>query len=313
MSYVEMDHAGWVESNIASGRKMGKAKKDKNGQPRGWHAAPEKLNRFQARAMDICGMVFGGIYNAPISWDLVDWAPGSLHIPLRHSDFATFDSANLTRLVFLCHEARIRGSLAINGRGWMLSFFQRSHDGGMSERHPSLHEAVADQAKYLPADHRVRYVAELDDPLPANRRRHLEYLASDRLACAVASVTDALAKRDAKAAAREFHYVERAGNDARKLVNQLGGGPELEGVVRSMKATIELTRAAVAEGLWNLIAADAPMNTAEEAAGVRNALVAAANMAGGYDGKAINLLRAMVMDRFFAARGLGRDAGSAAA
>lgn len=302
MSYVDMDHAGWVESNNAAGRKQGKPKKDKHGTPRGYHTAPEKLNRFQARAMDICGMVFGGIYNAPISWDLVEWSPSAVHVPLRHGDFATWDHGNLSRLVFLCHEARIRGSLSVNGRGWMLSFHVRSHDGRMAERHPDLAEAVADMAKYLPADHRVRYVAELDDPLPANRRHHLEYLASDGLARAVERVTASLAKDEAVGAAREHHYVERAGADARDMVAKLGGGAELEELLRRMVGTIELTRATVAEGIWKAIAADRIMGTPEEAAAVRNNLVATANLAGGMGTDLAAPLRIALMDRFMAAR-----------
>lgn len=302
MSYVEMDHAGWVEANIAAGRKLEKPKKDKRGTPRGWHAAPDKLNRFQARAMDICGMVFGGIYNAPISWNLVEWSPSAVHVPLRHGDMATWDHGNLARLVFLCHEARIRGSLAINGRGWMLSFHVRSHEGRMSERHPNLAEAVADLADYLPADHRVRYLAELDDPLPANRRRHLEYLASDGLARVVERVTACLAKGEAVGAAREHHYVERAGADARDLVAKLGGGAELEELLRRMVGTIELTRATVAEGVWQAIAADRITGTPEEAAAVRNNLVTTANLAGGLSTDLADPLRIALMDRFMAAR-----------
>ncbi len=320
MSYVNMDHAAWVESRNASVRKHGKPKKDKHGRLRGYHTAPEKLNRFQARAMDICGMVFGGIYNAPISWDLVEWSPSAVHLPLRHGDMATWDYGNLSSLVFnlsslvfLCHEARIRGNLSVHGRGWMLSFHVRSHEGRMAERHPDLAEAVADMAAYLPADHRVRYVAELDDPLPANRRHHLEYLASDGLARAVERVTACLAKEDAKGAAREHHYVERIGTDARELVAKLGGGADLEELLRRMAGTIELARASVACGIWNVIASGQPMDTAEQAAAVRNNLVSVAELAGGLSTGLAQPLRSMVMDRFFAARGLGRGMGSAAA
>lgn len=158
-----MDHAGWVERNIAAHRslttkagKPAKVRRDRQGTARGWTEAPEKLTEFQARVFDILGMVGGGIYNCPISWDDIYWRHGGgLGIPWRHGHFATFDFANLTRLVFLCHEARIRCELSINGRGWLIGFWQRSHFGDTGTRHPNLDEAVAEFRQYLPANHHI--------------------------------------------------------------------------------------------------------------------------------------------------------------
>lgn len=248
MSYADMDHAGWVESNISAVRRNGMPKtpkKDKFGKPRGWHTAPEKLNRFQARAMDICGMVFGGIYNAPISWDLVEWAPESLHVPLRHSEFATVDFGGLSRLVFLCHEARIRGRLAVNERGWMLSFWQRSHDGSLSERHPNLLEAMADFEKYLPANHRIRYVAEVDDPLPARRRHHLAWLANSGAERWANDVAGAAEKGDRRKAMSALEMCDREVDTAQRYATELGGGPELAALVAQVEAQRDRAHAVV--------------------------------------------------------------------
>lgn len=155
MSYQHMDHAAWVEDNNAASNSL-------YGKRKSYKPMPEKLTPFQAKVMDICGMVGGGIYNAPINWDKVDWGTGGRHtgmfVPWRDGRMATFDFYPLTSLVLLCHEARIRCEIRAKAAGYFeLSFFQRSHEGGMSERHPNIEEAVAAFRQYLPADHRVIY------------------------------------------------------------------------------------------------------------------------------------------------------------
>lgn len=161
MSYNTMDHAGWVERNIAAAKDIaGKKRRDNT---KGWAAAPDKLNDFQAKVMDILGIVGGGIYNAPIAWDAIQWKgwAGGVAVPWRSGNsFATFDSAPLTRFVFLCHEARIRGEIRIHSPNhFLLCFWPRVAEGGVGERHPSLDEAVAGFREYLPADHRIIYRA----------------------------------------------------------------------------------------------------------------------------------------------------------
>lgn len=158
MSYQRMDHAGWVENNNAAGNRMFARRK-------GYRPAPEKLTPFQAKVMDILGMVYGGIYNAPISWDKVEWSlGGGVFVTVLDDHLSTFDFGRLTRFVFLCHEARIRGEIRCKTRGYFeLAFWQRGHEGGMAKRHPSLDEAVAEFRTYLPADHRIIYRA---DPAP---------------------------------------------------------------------------------------------------------------------------------------------------
>lgn len=155
MSYNTMDHAAWVESNNAAENEIYAAR-------RSYKIRPEKLSPFQARVMDICGMVGGGIYNAPIAWDRVDWGHDGpwqmVRVPWRDGRMATFDFYPLTNLVLLCHEARIRCEISATSRGnFMLAFSQRSHVGGMAKRHPSIDEAVAAFRQYLPDDHRIRY------------------------------------------------------------------------------------------------------------------------------------------------------------
>lgn len=153
MSYNTMDHAGWVESNNSAHNSMERNKK------RPGKLYPEKLTDFQAKVMDILGMVCGGIYNAPISWDKVEWnCWAGLSVILRDGRLATYDFYQLTRLVFLCHEARIRCELTAHTRGYFrIMFHPRVHEGGMTTRHPNLDEAVIDLREYLPAGHRIFY------------------------------------------------------------------------------------------------------------------------------------------------------------
>lgn len=154
MSYENMDHAEWAQSNITAAKTRAGSKRPRKGLAN----APDHLSEFQIKVMDILGMVGNGIYNAPIAWGAIDWDYGrGVAVPWRN-DMATFDFYQLTALVFLCHEARIRVQISPhNNRHLLLSFWQRKATGGMGERHPNLDEAIAAFREYLPADHRIIY------------------------------------------------------------------------------------------------------------------------------------------------------------
>lgn len=158
MSYAHMDHASWVESNNEAFNRVSAGKKS-------YKPRPAPLSEFQAKVMDICGMVGAGIYNAPINWDTVDWGtPGArwqmMSLAWRDRAWSTFDFHELTAFVFLCHEARIRGSISAKGNeAFRLQFSQRSAEGGMMDSHPDIDEAVAKFRAYLPEGHRISYAA----------------------------------------------------------------------------------------------------------------------------------------------------------
>jgi len=164
MSYINMDHAGWVESNIAASKRQKPTASDrrKAADRKGWYAAPDQLNPFQRRAFTILGIVGGGIYNAPIGWDGLVWAPRYIICSWRKG-FGTFDFSDLTRFVFLCHEARIRGHIGPSGPGLLeVALHERVSLGDMSLRHPSLDEAIAEWRTSFPVNHSVIY----SDPVP---------------------------------------------------------------------------------------------------------------------------------------------------
>lgn len=167
MSYATMDHAEWVQENNAAANQIYRDRK-------GYKPRPETLTDFQAKVMDICGMVGGGIYNAPINWEKVEWGHGArwsgVVVPWRDGRMATFDFYPLTMLVLLCHEARIRCEITARAAGhFHLAFHQRVHEGGMAARHPSIDEAVAAFRGYLPDDHRIIYRPSAADPQEAAR------------------------------------------------------------------------------------------------------------------------------------------------
>lgn len=164
MSYANMDHAGWVEMNNAAGKRMNakrKPRRDAHGCTIGYSAAPDTLSPFQARTMDILGIVGGGIYNAPIAWGTVDWHHGNGVSVIWRGSLATFDFNRLTMLVMLCHMARIRCDVSPGGPLMLrLSFQQRAEAGGMADRHPNLPEAVDSIEGMISRSHRIRFEAE---------------------------------------------------------------------------------------------------------------------------------------------------------
>jgi len=182
MSYNTMDHADWVQDRLTERRKHYPNQADR------W---PAQLTEFQKKVIDILGMVGGGIYNAPIDLESIDWDYGfnGMSVLWNQRDMATWDFQQLTMLVFLCHAARIRCELEVvvghqgyhdpedaidpkpedfvspleeqEGEAYglfRLSFWQRQAKGDMSRRHPNLAEAMKwFEDEYLPKDHRVRY------------------------------------------------------------------------------------------------------------------------------------------------------------
>ncbi|WP_208491238.1 hypothetical protein [Paraburkholderia tropica] len=159
-----MDHAAWAQSDIANAKhrlKQSRSRKYRIDITKGYEAAPDKLNAFQRSVFDIVGMVGGGIYNAPISWDAIRWKGWGHGIAIpwkRGHDLSTFDFNTLTKLVFLCHEARIRCEIRSNGfHGLLLCFWPRKAEGCVATRHPNLEEAVTSFREYLGDDHPIVY------------------------------------------------------------------------------------------------------------------------------------------------------------
>lgn len=152
MSYATMDHADWAERNIAAHKSM-LARKPRKDCRKGFSGAPDRLSPFQRTCMHILGIVGNGIYNAPISWETIEWGGDRwLRVSWR-SELSTFDGAELSKLVFLAHECRIRVSIgAANFRNVEIILHRRQAEGGIAERHPDMTQMMETMRRYIPAD-----------------------------------------------------------------------------------------------------------------------------------------------------------------
>lgn len=151
-TYAEMDHAGWMQNSINAWRKM-------KGRGRLHPSTPETLNDFQRTVCNIVGIVGGGIYNAPINRTNIDWKYGGVGVAVTwNRELSTFDYQQLTMLVFLCHEARIRCSIeGVSNRYMRICFWQRKDSGGISNRHPNIEEAVKGFREWFTADNPINF------------------------------------------------------------------------------------------------------------------------------------------------------------
>lgn len=164
MGYDNMDHADWVERNIAACKRR-LPKRQRKDNTRGFGAAPDALSPFERKVMDILGIVGGGIYNAPILWDSVQWknVGGGIIIPWA-GDLSTYDFRKLTDLVLLCHAARIRCGIKPYGpRHLALVFHQRSASADHFANHPDIAEAIDGFNGRFPVGHSVHFTRELAD------------------------------------------------------------------------------------------------------------------------------------------------------
>ena len=101
-------------------------------------------DEFKAKVERILSAVFGGLHRIPnkIKWAVnASFQMAEILIP---GDLATWDFSNLTVLVLAAHEEAIRVSLsACNFRYMRLMMHPRLREGCISQRHPTIDEAVA--------------------------------------------------------------------------------------------------------------------------------------------------------------------------
>ena len=71
----------------------------------------------------------------------------------HYGDLSTFDFDKLTCLVFLCHYRAIRAEVMCSGpRMVKISIWKRKREGGISERHPTIEQALETWRKYHPIE-----------------------------------------------------------------------------------------------------------------------------------------------------------------
>ena len=104
-----------------------------------------QISQLGSDVADLLGELFLGIYHIDEKkLKQVDWAnPNYISITMHHS-FSTFDSADLTQLVFLARHLSVRVLLKpCNQQFLKLFFYPRDRNGTYTERHPTPDEAVA--------------------------------------------------------------------------------------------------------------------------------------------------------------------------
>jgi hypothetical protein len=161
-SAITSDAARWLQITHAGINKRPRSRSKSPSRP-----LPDPLNEFQAKVAMILGMVFNGIHNAPIDWHRGYWAHDAATLTLTSDGgrFSTYDFDKLTVLVLLCHAAAIRGGLQAGGfRSLALSFHERRRDGSMSERHPTIDQAIALLDRFLPIDSPLRFERQAESP-----------------------------------------------------------------------------------------------------------------------------------------------------
>lgn len=102
-----------------------------------------------ATVADLLGVVYGGIYNAPINHRKVAWTDPEWIEVAAYGSLDTYDGNRLTKLVLLAHALCVRVEVnPCNMRYLKLCFSPRLRDGGTWKRHPTIDQAVAEFRRY---------------------------------------------------------------------------------------------------------------------------------------------------------------------
>ncbi len=99
--------------------------------------SPPKMTKEQAE--DFFGILFRGKNHIPS--ELKPFGHGWK--VNAHASMSTFDFDELTRLVFLCHDRCVRAVIIQGGPGRVgIAISQRLRDGDVSQRHPTIDQAL---------------------------------------------------------------------------------------------------------------------------------------------------------------------------
>ena len=105
----------------------------------------KKLSPFGERVADMLNEVFLGIYHVSNEVWKADFT-GAKYIAVTFyecSQFATYDSDYLTRLVLLAHERNIRVCVRASTHKYLkFEFMQVDRGGFFADRHPTLAESI---------------------------------------------------------------------------------------------------------------------------------------------------------------------------
>ena len=109
-----------------------------NGEGRDEPDKGRKMKTDKAQATKFFATLFGGDHHIP--GKLREFGDG--WCVFRSGDISTFDFDLATRIVFLAHDMCMRAEISRAGLYLRIAIHARKRDGGMSERHPTLEQAV---------------------------------------------------------------------------------------------------------------------------------------------------------------------------
>lgn len=127
--------ADWIQSNLDAAHRQ-----------RPKRAPLVALTPFNRLACALLSRMFAtGIYNVPMALEKTDWRAGSgvMFIVGAGGGLSTFDFDHLTRAVLIAHDECIRIDIEPHSfRYWKIFMHPRGRNGGMSERHPTIEQAI---------------------------------------------------------------------------------------------------------------------------------------------------------------------------
>jgi hypothetical protein len=123
-----MEHWEWVESNCQI-----------------------KCSEFGKTVAQILGIAWSGVYHMSRTFKKTNWkSERAIEVIVDFPQLSTWDFARLTDIVIMCHDACIRFEVEPHAFRSMRMWFHRRdvREGGMSERHPTIEQAIERVRKY---------------------------------------------------------------------------------------------------------------------------------------------------------------------
>ena len=105
----------------------------------------KEVSAFGERVANLLDRLFAGIYHIGRECRKADFSrEWAVAVTVNDSRFATWDFDLLTKLVILCHDMCIRCEVqAVSPWGYIrLCFHPREREGCISQRHPTIEEAI---------------------------------------------------------------------------------------------------------------------------------------------------------------------------
>jgi hypothetical protein len=98
------------------------------------------VSAFGERVADLLGYVFKGLYHANREAQKTDWSDDTNITFTTRQTLSTYDFSDLTQLVVLCHDQKIRLEIQGAAPGYLRLHFSRrdKREGQFHERHPTL-------------------------------------------------------------------------------------------------------------------------------------------------------------------------------